>query len=166
MIIFFVRICLSRIYGEQTPLSNPVKVMSVSRQTNAPFVVYGLTVNALVAGASANAMANFWSNTSGLGSSQGGTALNNQMTNSMLSFAAPMYSAYKMNVTSPVNATAIVSQDDSALQSLKYVVLKDTVAVAGFSNHHWYASAGTDFSLQFFLNVPTVCLYATNPIPV
>lgn len=145
---------------------NPIKVMSVSRQTYTPFVSYGVSSYTLPNASTGNAQANFWSNTAGLSNSQGGAALNSQLTNSMLTFAAPMYSAYKMNVTSPANATAIVSQDDSALQSLRYLVVKDNVALGGYSNHHWYASAGTDFSLHFFLNVPTVCLYATNPIPV
>lgn len=115
-------------------------------------------------GPSLNVFANFWANTSGMSISQGGAAANSQLSNASLTFQAPMYSAYKMNVTSPGNASATLSQDDSSMQALRLVVARGNNARA--NQIHWYVSAGTDFSLHFFLNVPVVYFLSAAIVPV
>jgi hypothetical protein len=72
-----------------------------------------------------------------------------------------MYSAYKMNVTTPRNATATISQDDTSTQAL--TASFDRSQSCNIVTAHWYAAAGTDFTLAFFLNVPVVYLYSVEP---
>lgn len=101
-----------------------------------------------------------------MGESMGGAALTNQLTNATLTFQAPMYSAYKMNSTTPRNATATVSVDDTSLQGLRIVLSRESNSAGLGGVLHMYASAGTDFSLLFFLNVPTIHQYTNPPVAV
>nr|ULF99948.1 MAG: hypothetical protein 2 [Marnaviridae sp.] len=105
--------------------------------------------------------ARYWSN-SVSPSTNGGAALTNQLTNGSLCFQTPMYSAYKFNDTSPANSSQTRGQDDTNLQKLKFVCPTLNTS-SGPAEFHWYTAAGTDFTVHFFLNVPTVFVYSSVP---
>jgi hypothetical protein len=80
----------------------------------------------------------------------------------------PMYSEYKFLSNNPIDRT-----DGDAIDG----TLTDTMAIVATTNAYTgfnakflaidtYFSAGTDFSLVFFLNVPTVYVYTSLPLAV
>jgi len=88
--------------------------------------------------------------------------LTNTRTQTSLSVAAPMYSRYKWQLNSPEFGTTGTTFDDSNQDNLFLEIF--TQPANNFDPDelilHSYVSAGEDFSLQFFLNVPS--LYSTN----
>lgn len=147
---------------------NPIKTMNIARQTITKLPAFVSAVSTLTVGSN-SANASFLVYTAGLTFSGAGTALNNQLTNSTLSVQLPMYSAYKFNTTTPSNASATVSQDDTSTQNFRFTLISDknvSAATGQASAINWYVAAGTDFGLHFFLNVPTIFIYATLPTPV
>lgn len=93
--------------------------------------------------------------------SAAGLALTNPTTCSMLTAACPMYSAYKFQTTDKINITAPSSEDDSQLNAF---ILNARTFCGGLNGFELYAAIGTDFNLHFFLNVPTLWVYATDPV--
>jgi len=97
-----------------------------------------------------------------------GTSLVNQLNLSGLSISAPMYSAYKFMINDPLLRTDGSSIDDSNNDTLHIT----TVTLGSTTNNQselvidTYVAAGTDFSLIFFLNVPTVFKYSSYPLVV
>jgi len=91
-----------------------------------------------------------------------GMGLTNTRTQTSLSVAAPMYSRYKWQLNSPEFGTTGTTFDDSNQDNLFLEIF--TQPANNFDPDelilHSYVSAGEDFSLQFFLNVPS--LYSTN----
>lgn len=86
-----------------------------------------------------------------------GLALTNTRTQSSLSIAAPMFNRYKWELNAPAWATLGNSFDGSDLDNLQLRIF--THPATGFDPSsllvHEYVSVGEDFSLQFFLNVPS-----------
>lgn len=144
--------------------SSTVKQIQVARYTLTPITNYASAINTTAIGSN-GVVANFYCNIASYGASSAGAALQNQLTNGAISFQAPMYSAYKFNVTSPSNSTTVLGQDDTSRQSLRLTMNVDATSITDIKSH-WYTGAGTDFTLVFFLNVPTVFVYASSPIPV
>jgi len=94
--------------------------------------------------------------------SAAGLALTNPTTCSMLTAACPMYSAYKFQTTDKNNITAPTSEDDSQLNAF---VLSVRSFCSGNNGFELYAAIGTDFNVHLFLNVPTLWVYTTDPVP-
>jgi len=97
-----------------------------------------------------------------------GSALTNARTSAGLSVGTPMYTAFRFQSTAPKYYTSPTANDGSNLDMYQLEVLlsgSDTpkpVSTAIFS----YNAIGTDFSLHFFLNVPTYWSYSAVPTPV
>jgi len=106
--------------------------------------------------------------TSVMDGGNGGCSLTNQLTQSGLAVSLPNYTNYKFQQTTPSNASFLNTDDGSAydgfrLQMSMNGLLGPTVAVTKI----WqYCGIGTDFTVHFFLNVPTMFSYATFPIAV
>lgn len=87
-----------------------------------------------------------------------GLSLTNTRTQTSLSVAAPMFSRYKWQLNAPAWATLGDSFEDSESDNLFWSAM--TYPATGLNPGDLqlisYVSAGEDFSLQFFLNVPTL----------
>lgn len=143
----------------------PTKHLSVSRFGGA-----GTVANALGGSnaTSSGIIGNFYLNTAALGNASGnGMSLTNQLTTACINTANPMYSAYKMNTTSPGNPTAPLGVDDTINQLLRLHLCWDATVTGNATQRiFYYAAAGTDWSVHFFLNVPTLWRYSGQPPPV
>jgi len=86
-----------------------------------------------------------------------GQALTNTRTQASLSVAAPMFNRFKWQLNCPQEASLGDSFDGSDVDNLQIRII--THPATGYNPSdllvHSYVSAGEDFSLQFFLNVPT-----------
>jgi hypothetical protein len=95
-----------------------------------------------------------------------GQAITNCATQSGLNCAMPMMSGHKYHYTTPANANQGIVEDGSIGDLVQFVALKidnvnEPVAIVHVRE---YVSIGTDFSLHFFLNVPTLWIYSSNPV--
>jgi len=120
------------------------------------------TTSSSIVSGTASANANFLVNEYQLGNSTG-LALTNQETNAGLNVSNPNYTWVKFMST---NTSGDSVYDDSAYGKL---ALRGT-AYASTGGATWlttfkYAAAGTDFSVQFFLNVPTMYIYSSSVTP-
>jgi len=95
-----------------------------------------------------------------------GQALTNQQTNAGMSVLCPNYGKYRFQSTSLVAATKPSQYADDA-QFDEFVLEVVTNGVSGVADTGlkiWaYTSIGTDFGMHFFLNVPTLWMYASVP---
>lgn len=102
----------------------------------------------------------------------GGSALTIQKNQAGLSFVAPHYSGtlfQSTNVISLNNSISAQSVTNDEYQLNYHVVEVSSTPVSSpmADNRIWrYAAVGTDFTCHFFLNVPTLFLYGTAPVPV
>lgn len=100
----------------------------------------------------------------------GGVSMTNTRTNTGLSVSLPFYSIFKFISTSPTTRTLgsdtdLTSVDAITLDTQITPRLSNTVNVNykdGYKIDLYYA-AGTDYSLLFFLNVPTLYRYLSTP---
>nr|ULF99945.1 MAG: hypothetical protein 2 [Marnaviridae sp.] len=99
------------------------------------------------------------------GASSSGIMAANNFTTAGVTWQFPNYSSYKFNVTSPLNFTAALMQDDTDTQSQR-ILTGSTKSSTATTASHWFVAAGTDFMPLFFLNVPTVFVYASLPVAV
>ena len=99
---------------------------------------------------------------------QCGTAMTNQLTNAGLSVQCPMFSKLKFQSTDPNYAILGVGTDESNVDSFQLMCDYPFPAAAVTDGYivNTYVGAGTDFSLYFFLNVPTVYRYSALPSAV
>jgi hypothetical protein len=98
-----------------------------------------------------------------------GQALTNQITQAGISVQCPMFTQFKFQSTAPNNANQGVAVDGSILDL--FILEGDyqqtvTGGTANNTNIYSYAAAGHDFSLHFFLNVPTFYVYSVIPPPL
>ncbi len=94
------------------------------------------------------------------------SAATNQNTQSVINIQATNYSRYKFQSTSPLLANTGTAGDGSDLDA--YVLegsFQAPATTAAPACIHTYCATGPDFGLYFFLNVPTVWRYASNPAP-
>jgi hypothetical protein len=139
------------------------KHVSLNRHTGVQTV--GATSGSMAALTSSLASA-YQVNTTLLGSScAGGIAITNQATNGTIIASNPMYSAYKMNVTSPGNATLALDEDDTSQQAMRLLVQSNANS-SNFYAGSFYAGVGTDWTVHYFLNVPTIFVYNADPVAV
>jgi hypothetical protein len=122
---------------------------------------YGISAQNQPGSATISAIA-LWALSAHRFNSAAGLALTNPQTCSMLTAACPMYSAYKFQTTDKSNITAASSEDDSQLNSF---VLNVRSFNGGWNGFELYAAIGTDFNVHLFLNVPTLWVYTTDPLP-
>ncbi len=94
-----------------------------------------------------------------------GSALTNQLTQAGLNVQCPNFSKYKFQSTNPLNANLGVFYDGSLLDQFTYEVSIPQGGTAIIMDTDMYCGAGTDFSLHFFLNVPTQYIYRSVPVP-
>jgi hypothetical protein len=115
--------------------------------------------------ASTSIFAQTWWQTTRGGTS--GHALTNQATQAGLSVELPNYSAYKFQSTSPRNATLAQSSDGSAYDSSQLEIMySGTLGPSPTAGALWtYCGIGPDFTVLFFLNVPTLWVYSALPTP-
>lgn len=95
-----------------------------------------------------------------------GHALTNQQTQSGLSVLYPYYSNLKFSSTAPVRGSTFAISDGSAYDTfLIEAFYNDTITDGNQKDVTlWdYASIGTDFTVYFFLNVPTLFRYSAVP---
>ncbi len=101
-----------------------------------------------------------------LGAASSGMSGTSCYTQASLNWQMPNYSQYKFNVTSPSNYSATISQDDTSRQA--QLICNGAARVsftspAVYSAMDMFIGAGTDFMPVFFLNVPTVFRYSSEP---
>lgn len=144
--------------------ASPIKSLSVGRNSGTQTIATG---GASLAGGSPSVNSDWYVSTAQFYNvTASGNALTNQLTNGGLNVQCPMYSAYKFNTTYPGNSsTTSYGQDDSAYQLLKLNMLYNSTTSPAVQLIQ-YAAIGTDWSALFFLNVPTIFVYASNPVPV
>lgn len=98
-----------------------------------------------------------------------GMALTNSKTNTGLNVSVPFYSKYKFRTTSALYSTIGTATDDSNVdwyQIQAYLnPAADSDATTTYDNigYDIYLGAGTDYSPIFFVNVPTLFVYASLP---
>lgn len=97
-----------------------------------------------------------------------GQAITNCLTNAGLNVQLPNYTPFKFQSTNPTRGTvpSIVDgsiRDGSVFQSM-FKTNTNAAAYQVLLNN--YVSAGTDFTVMFFLNVPTIYYYSATPSPV
>ncbi len=101
-------------------------------------------------------------------SGQAGQALTHQLTQAGLTVTFPHYSRYKFNSTSPAKINAPSGVDGSQSQTSRLEVYLSPAY--GTDAHpvliEKYVSIGADFSLHWFLNVPTTYFYISTITPV
>jgi hypothetical protein len=94
-----------------------------------------------------------------------GLSMTNQLSQAGHMVSLPLYNNYKFISNSVLDRTEGASFDGTNIDTM---VITSTSAVnsvdkAGFVGFDMYMSAGTDFSLIFFLNVPTYFEYSSVP---
>jgi len=107
----------------------------------------------------------FMKNTALSGSCTGGIMAANNFTTAGTTWQFPNYSIYKFNTSSPVHFSAYSGQDDSDQQSQNILIGNYKVTTSSVTNH-LFIGAGTDYMPVFFINVPTIYVYSTNPVAV
>lgn len=142
-------------------VSNDVAMGNVQvMRNNATEGSAGIGTGTLAAGSTTSAVSRlFITNTL---STAGGMAMTNQLTQSGISVSAPNYSAYKFQSTEPGNITSpplagTAAYDGSSSETVSLQVLWDGTSLAARESMRIskFNSVGTDFTLFFFLNVPT-----------
>lgn len=97
-----------------------------------------------------------------------GMAMVSQRTNAGINVQLPNLSQFRFQFTSPKYASTPIFGDGSLYDMAVAEVIFNDTNVAGNASQpttvHWYAGIGTDFSLVFFLNVPTYLAYNSVPI--
>jgi hypothetical protein len=113
------------------------------------------SLGALTGGSKSKLVRSYMATTGIWSKNMAGQCLTNQLTQSGINTALPMYSAYKFNTTTPRNATKTVNVDDTSDQtgSLHAIWKSNTDSQFRIMS---YCGAGVDFSLVFFLNVPVI----------
>lgn len=93
-----------------------------------------------------------------------GMAMTNCQTNAGVNVQCPMYTNTRFQSTNPANANQGVLIDGSFYDSytLDAVVTQKAKAYPNVTINN-YVGAGTDYSLHFFLNCPTVYYYGSFP---
>ncbi len=99
-------------------------------------------------------------------SSAGGCLLN-QKTQTGLAAQLPMYSRFRMISTDPANYSIGAGYDETHLDSVELQVRVHPSATndADTTKVNYYYGVGTDFTLFFYLNVPTIHSYGTPALP-
>ena len=109
----------------------------------------------------------------GRGPSQGGTALTHQLTNAGLSVSYPNYTVFKFQSTNPSMGSSTASTSSGAYDGGVYDTATVTITADGPVSDlnkgrlERYCGVGTDFTLHFFLNCPTlstVQFYSMVPV--
>jgi hypothetical protein len=123
-------------------------------------------ISGVATGLSLNVMRNeLRNNTAKL--SSGGALLDNQIQSGM-TISAPNYSFARMQNTAPKYAVLGLAEDGSNIDNLFHQLEYGNLGYSGDSGNaidfKYYHRIGTDFSLLFFLNVPTKQIIAT-PTP-
>jgi hypothetical protein len=96
-----------------------------------------------------------------------GVHLTNQKTQSGCAASVPMYSRFRMTNTNPNTLVRGSAIDESNVDSMGIVVKMhpSTTNDANTNSIEIYTSAGIDYTMFFFLNVPPVYTYAAIPQP-
>jgi len=94
-----------------------------------------------------------------------GQSLQNQKTQTGLSVFYPMYNRYRFFTTGPYTNILGTNQDESNKERCCFQATvkpsASTNTILNSTNVDFYTSIGTDFSLIFFLNVPSFYCYDT-----
>lgn len=90
-----------------------------------------------------------------------GMALTNQLTQAGLNVTCPMYVKEKFLPTDPFKGNQPSAGDD--ILRLQVDLPFPTTTASGNVLVHTYVATGPDFSLHYFLNVPTLYYYGTYP---
>jgi len=145
-------------------VANPDVVTSI-RVYRSPLIntVAAENVTTLATGSTASAIARYYTHYCNGGS--GGQAVTNQRTQVGLSVSLPNYCRYKFQSTSPLNSTALQELDGTRKDAHTLEIMQNgTFGAAPGSTRVWsYASIGSDYTLHFFLNVPTMWIYSAYP---
>lgn len=95
-----------------------------------------------------------------------GSLLINERTNTGISFNAPMYSQYTCLDTSPATRTeGLVNVSGSDSIRSHYIDKNYKQRGTDYYVSNFYFNVGTDYSLYFFLNVPSYYIYVSTPVP-
>lgn len=92
-----------------------------------------------------------------------GSALTNQLTNAGLNVQCPNMSPYKFCTTRARNANIAQFYDGSLQDAFTLQITLPHGMTSVSTEIDMYCAAGTDFSLYFYLNVPTFYIYPTVP---
>lgn len=97
-----------------------------------------------------------------------GQALINQVTQSGINVACPNMSIFKFQSTSTFNANRGSETDGSILDAFTLEMDSSYPSVLDINPYLVYShvAAGADFSLHYFLNVPTFYVYSSIPPPL
>nr|ULF99925.1 MAG: hypothetical protein 2 [Marnaviridae sp.] len=143
-------------FADNTPIKSLRAVRDSSVDSTATYGVTTVTTSTI------NAIAR--APLTSIRSGGAGQALTNQLTQSGLNVQFPMYSRFKFHSTNPLFADQGSPVDGSNVDSL--IVYAEYPYPGNISDSYLvntYVGAGTDFSLHYFLNVPTLYLYPSLP---
>jgi len=120
------------------------------------------TTSVLLAKGSTSVNMNFMRNNLQLGA--GGAALTNGITQTGLAVLLPNYNRFRFQSTSPGKITQPVIEEGSSRDTSRLEVLSNPLL--GMTTRNLvvekYVGIGTDFSLHWFLNVPTSFFYISS----
>lgn len=95
-----------------------------------------------------------------------GQATVNQNSQAGIVALVPLYSRFKIVSTTPIYRTNGSSIDETDTDSVHFraAVQSNATVNLDLTYQDIYVSAGTDYNLIFYLNVPTIYLYSTVPV--
>jgi hypothetical protein len=141
-----------------------VSVRKLNQLDSAQVINAGIT-NVFNANANRSARSFLINSTAGCA----GMAASDGTVNPVINVQCPMYSNCKFNYCYPLVGHAPTLDDGAERDAFQYNALiftLDTDTVVNGNGHSWlktYVAAGTDFSLHYFINVPTLYIYANYP---
>jgi hypothetical protein len=94
-----------------------------------------------------------------------GSAITNQLTQSGINVMFPMFSHYKFLSTDPSKGNVPGAEDPDML-SLKMSLPYPTTTITDDIVVNTYVASAPDFSLHFFVNIPSLFVYANYPTAV
>jgi hypothetical protein len=98
-------------------------------------------------------------------SGSAGQSITNQNTQAGIAVELPNYNNFRFNSTTPALTNSPNDRDGSSYDTdiIEVSVSTNNVTTAGVCRMWQYVGIGTDFSLHFFLNVPTLFVYRSIP---
>ena len=164
----FLQLCFVGVRGSINWVANThsqinMNHVQIGRNTNRVLTQVGYyeTTNALTQNSEKRLLTTAAGRPGGLS----GLAATNQQTQTTVHASVPMYARYKFQTNSSLYRTLGTTDDDSNEDSVTIIVVHHPSSEGDNTNSgvDLYCSAGTDFNLIFFLNVPCLFRYASIP---
>jgi hypothetical protein len=165
----FFELCFVGVRGSVNWIANyhgnvPCNNVFLSRELDLPLITGAYTYSS--SATSRNEQRRMLT-TYGRNSGLPGVTATNQRTQTVVHASTPMYSNYKFQNTGYLYRTLGKADDATDYDAITIgaVIHPENDGDIGDTGFDLYVSAGTDYNLIFFLNVPALYYYASIPVP-